>query len=210
MSSLDPLLKRAPTRAAPALLLLPDVPELRLPLARVHEVCGAARTRFAVWVAAQTTGPVIWIAPEWGRNTLNPCGLNHLIHPSRLIRVTPRRPEDILWCMEEILRAGAIALAVAELPGLPNLTQIRRMHLAAETGAREGIGVSPIGLLLTSSTGGAPGVETRWQLTPNHATRAGQWRLDRLRARTAPQAHWFLEQLDAGSLPRLTNTAALM
>ncbi|MEP3635643.1 MAG: hypothetical protein ABJN14_00085 [Paracoccaceae bacterium] len=206
MSPPNPLLKRAPVRAAPALLPFPDAPELRLPLARVHEVCGTARARFAVWVAAQTTGPVIWIAPEWGRNTLNPCGLSHLIHPSRLIRVAPRRPEDILWCMEEILRTGAVALAVADLPSLPNLTQIRRMHLAAETGAREGIGVSPIGLLLTSDNKGAPGVETRWQLTPDHATRAGQWRLDRLRARTAPQTHWFLEQSDPGSPPRLTNT----
>ena len=203
MSSPHPLLKRAPARAAPALLLLPDAPELRLPFARVHEVCGSARTRFAVWIAAQTTGPVIWIAPDWARNTPNPCGLSHLIHPSRLIHVTPRRPEDILWCMEEILRAGAIALAVADLPDLPNLTQIRRMHLAAETGARDGIGVSPIGLLLTSHNGGAPGVETRWHLAPDHATRPGQWRLDRLRARTAPQAHWILEQSDPSALPRL-------
>ncbi len=204
MSAANPLLKRAPARAVPALSFMPGTPDLRLPFSRVHEACGPARVRFAAWIAAQTTGPVIWIAPEWARNTLNPCGLSHLIHPSRLLFVTPRRPEDVLWCTEEVLRAGTVALVIADLPGLPNLTQIRRMHLAAETGTREGLGSAPLGLLLTPDIGGAPGVETRWKLTPSHDAQPGQWRLDRLRARTAPQAHWLVTQSGTDPKPQIT------
>ena len=130
-----------------------------LPLARLHEACGSARHRFALWLAARLTGPVLWIAPDWTRDRLSPAGITSLIDPTRLIFVHARRPEDVLWCMEETLRTGAVALTVADLPGPPGLTQVRRMHLAAETGAREGAGQTPLGLLLTPGDGGAQG---RW------------------------------------------------
>ena len=202
MSAQDPLLARKRARTPPALSLLPDLPDLRLPLARVHEACGPARVRLALWLGAQTQGPILWVAPDWMRDQLNPCGVTKVLDPARLIFVRPCRPEDILWSMEEILRAGSVALAVAELPGLPNLTQIRRMHLAAETGAREGAGHTPLGLLLTPGEGGAPGVETRWHLAPDHAAHPGHWHLQRLRARTAPQASWHLAQSPGDPLPK--------
>jgi protein ImuA len=129
-----------------------------------------------------------------------PAGFAHIVPPQRILHVAPRRDDDALWCMEEILRSGTIALAVADLPGPPGLTAVRRMHLAAESGAKTGC--APLGLLLTPGDGGAPGVETRWHLAPDHANRPGQWHLQRLRARTAPQATWRLTQDGRRPLPK--------
>jgi protein ImuA len=92
---------------------------------------------------------------------------------------------------------------VADLPEPPALTPVRRLHLAAETGAAEGT-VRPLGLILTPE-GAAPGVETRWSLAPRHpGTQAERWEMRRLRARTLPEAAWTVA---AGPDGRLTLAA---
>ena len=82
-------------------------------------------------------------------------------------------------------------LVVADLPGLPALTPVRRLHLAAETGAREG-GCAPLALLLTPGTGGAPGVESRWHMGPIPQTGMDHWQLTRIRSRSAPPRRWHV------------------
>lgn len=180
------LLTRAPWRQRPPLELSRG---LALPRARLHEACGNARVTFALWLAAQTTGPVFWIAPAWLSDRLNADGMQGFVDPGRFTFVAPRRAEDLLWSMEEVLRAGVVALVVADIPGPPGLTAVRRLHLAAETGAAEG-SVAPTGLLLTPGDGGAPGIETRWRMQADHGPARSRWRLCRLRARTAPVQSW--------------------
>jgi protein ImuA len=184
----DLMLRHGPRAASrPALSFLDG---LALPLGRAHEACGEARRTLAAMVAAATEGPVFWISPAWAPDRLNPEAAAHLFDPGRVIFLEPRRAEDLLWCLEEILRAGVVPLAVADLPGPPGLTAVRRLHLAAEAGA-EAAGRGPLGLLLTPGEGGAPGVETRWRMAAAHGPggRRG-WHLHRLRARTAPPAGW--------------------
>lgn len=169
--------------------------DLVLERARVHEFCGLARRRLALRVAAGLSGPVFWIRPAWVHGGLNAQGVQELIDPSRLTFLNPKRPEDLLWCMEEVLRAGLIPLVVADLPGPPGLTAVRRLHLAGETGAREGK-LAPLGILLTPE-GGAPGVETRWSLTPAHGAGGREaWRLERQRARMEPEKQWEVSGAD--------------
>ncbi|WP_300014536.1 hypothetical protein [uncultured Roseobacter sp.] len=201
MSAPHPLLSRRPARKASAVPLFP-APDFHLAQARVHEACGLARRTLALWVAAQTEGPVIWIAPSWAQEQLHCAGVADWIDPARLTFIQPRRPDDVLWTMEEVLRAGVVALTVADLPGLPGLTQVRRMHLAAETGAGTGH-CAPLGLLLTPGIGGAAGVETRWHLSPAHTRGPEGWRLTRMRARTAPQKTWDVHRPTRKAPPQI-------
>lgn len=187
-----PILTRQQTQPAAPLRLLGA---LDLPRARLHEACGPARHSFAMLVAGDTSGPVLWIAPGWAPDRPNPDGMRALTGPGTgpesFVFVTPQRREDILWCMEESLRSGAAPLVVADLPGPPGLTPVRRLHLAAEEGAGRGH-ARPLGLILTPGDGGAPGVETRWHMAPAHTLHADHWRLERRRARTGPPATWAL------------------
>lgn len=197
-----PLLARKQARDTPSAALLPDTSEITLAKARVHEASGPARRTFAMWLAARTQGPLLWIAPPWAPERLNADGVSAWFDPARLVFVSPKRGEDLLWTMEEVLRSGAVALAVVDLPALPSLTQVRRMHLAAETGSTEGIHL-PLGLLLTPGQGGASGVETRWHLQQRHCRGQDHWELERLRARTAPPKKWKLHRGSGHTLPQI-------
>jgi len=170
--------------------------------ARAHELCGTARRRLALWLAAEVEGPVLWIRPGWHPDRLHMAGVRAEIDPGRLIFVEPERPADLLWTMEEALRAGVLPLVVCDLPEPPGLTPVRRLHLAAEAG-----GGSGPGLMLTPGEGGAAGVESRWRLEPAHGAEETGWRLARLRARDAPPGDWGVTR-GAKGRPVLVETAA--
>ncbi|MCP5072045.1 MAG: hypothetical protein GY947_01960 [Rhodobacteraceae bacterium] len=182
------LLTRRPYREAPGLPLAGD---LTLAAPRVHEFCGSARRTLALMTARNIDGPVFWILCHWQYEWLHADGVQRYMDPGRITFVTPKRLEDVLWCMEETLRAGCVPLVVAELPDPPPLTPVRRLHLAAESGA-EHKKCKPLGLLLTPGDGGAAGVETRWHLSPRHEADQSRWMLQRRRARMAPPAAWAL------------------
>ncbi|MEP4199024.1 MAG: hypothetical protein ABJL99_25645 [Aliishimia sp.] len=208
-TSHDTLLRRRPTPISPCVALFACEPNLSFACGRLHEACGPARRTLALWLAAQTQGPVIWVAPSWHKDRLHPDGMADWVDPGRFVFIDTDRADDVLWSLEETLRSGAVPFVVGDLPAPPGLTQVRRLHLAAETGGREG-NHTPLGLLLTPDQGGAQGVESRWHMRPSHhdaPPRAmpgfppAQWTLSRLRARTAPQANWrIFKQPQAGSL----------
>ncbi|MFW2587971.1 ImuA family protein [Sagittula sp. SSi028] len=163
-------------------------------LARVHELCGGARRTLALQLAARVLGhrpaPVIWILPEHVSTRLTATGVQPIVAAGQLLFVRPVRAQDVLWAMEEALKDGAAPVVVAEMDSPPGMTPVRRLHLAAEAGARVE-GAAPLGLILTPDRGGAPGIETRWSCDPAHMSEATGWRLERLRARMLPPKVWL-------------------
>ena len=166
-------------------------PGVHLTLRRVHEACGPNRRSLAMMIAQKMEGPIFWVTPEWNTDHLHADGMISFINPGRMTFITPKRTEDILWVVEEVLRSGAVPLVIADLSGLPALTPVRRLHLAAETGLTEGTS-PPLGLLLTPGDGGAPGVESRWHLAARHQGTDDIWQLNRIRSRSAPPSSWRL------------------
>ena len=166
-------------------------PGVHLTLRRVHEACGPNRRSLAMMIAQKMEGPIFWVTPEWNTDHLHADGMISFINPGRMTFITPKRTKDILWCVEEVLRSGAVPLVIADLSGLPALTPVRRLHLAAETGLTEGTS-PPLGLLRTPGDGGAPGVESRWHLAARHQGTDDIWQLNRIRSRSAPPSSWRL------------------
>jgi len=202
------LLNRSSQPGTPLLSVLGDA---QIPLARMHEICGPARRTLAVlWAQAMEQGPVIWVQPAWAEDRLFPAGLQCWANPARFIWVQPRREVDVLWSLEEALRAGVGGVVVGDLPKPPGLTAVRRLHLAAEAGAR--LGGAPLAILLTPGQGGAPGVETRWHFAampkadaigdaPRFDEDMRTWQLERRRARMAPPAAWLVQaKVEAASI----------
>ncbi|MCU9839176.1 hypothetical protein OEZ49_15480 [Ruegeria sp. WL0004] len=171
-------------------------PEAQLSLARAHEACGPARRTFALWLAERMQGPILWLSPPWESGRPNPDGMAAFADPGRFLFVHPNRNDDLLWCMEEALRSGAVPLVVADLPGPPGLTPVRRLHLAAEQGAMRG--TPALGLLLCPGEGGAPGIETRWHMATAHLAKTQRWTLTRSRARTLPPKTWLATRKRSG------------
>ena len=114
---------------------LPGGVGLTLRRGRVHELCGPSRVCLAALILSISEGPVIWVSPGWQTERIYPPGLRELADPGRIIFARARRPEDVLWAMEEALRTGAAPIVVADMPAPPALTPVRRLHLACEAGA---------------------------------------------------------------------------
>lgn len=126
--------------------------------ARVHEAGGRGRRAFALFQAMRHPGPLIWIAPahapEWPMLRGLPQGVGERLHLLRPVGET-----DLLWCIEESLRAAPVGLVIAEPEKPLSLTAGRRLQLAAEAGRSTG-------LLLIREGAGSNATETRWHCAP--------------------------------------------
>jgi protein ImuA len=173
------------------------LPEGGLALGVVHEIVGsggdeedgalAAGFASAIIGRLDRDGTVLWCLPRadlYGPG-LAACGLD----PGRLVLVRATRDAEILWALEEGLRAPGIAAVVGEVGVLPPVTS-RRLQLAAE---RSGI----TAFLLRRWRNGDAAAHER--LRPNAA--ATRWRvtaLPSLPRRGEPgvgQPHWRVELL---------------
>ncbi|MEM7422843.1 MAG: hypothetical protein AAF334_03915 [Pseudomonadota bacterium] len=154
---------QTPAASVPALWPDPDL----LKAARVHEVTGGARRPFALALAGRLGCPVIWIQDARSRALLYAPGIAALMDPAQIILTRPTGAIPMLQAAEEALRSGAAALVVVELAEAPDLTQSRRLQLAAGTGGGRGLCLVPEGTLRTNAA------ETRWCCQPVPDTRAG-------------------------------------
>ncbi len=187
-----------------------------LVLGRLHEVAGpdagsAAAMGFCAMLLARLSarGPVLWVArrPDIhapGFAAFAPAatgarGSHHAFAFGRLIAVRARRREEILWAMEEGLRAPALSAVLGEVPSI-GLTASRRLQLAAEAHGVTGLLLSPgraDALPPTAAT-------TRWRVaaapsrpaSPWGGVGPARWRVELLRCRGGRPDTWILEWCD--------------
>jgi protein ImuA len=126
--------------------------------ARVHEAQGRDRRAFALFQAARTKGPLAWIIPAHIPELPLLSGLPQGVS-ERLYLFRPEGETDLLWTVEEALRAVPVALVIAEPQQALSLTAGRRLQLAAEAG-------QTTGLMLIREDAGSNATETRWTCEP--------------------------------------------
>ncbi len=139
---------------------LPDLALIRP--GRVHEATGPGRRAFAAALAGRLAGPVLWVQEGRTRDLLCPQGLTAFFDPARLVLARPLGGRALLQVAEEALRSGAATLVVAELGEAPDLTQSRRLQLAAGDGGRHVRGLC----LVPEARTRANAAETSWHCTP--------------------------------------------
>ncbi len=132
--------------------LLPfDVPSLDsalgggLVFGQVHELSpqghfhNGAATGFALALAVLANRPVVWVQQDFAAlESGAPYGLGcdlFGLSPSRLLLVRAAKPEDVLFAMEESLKARVTVIGeLAEEGKAADLTATRRLSLAAQKG----------------------------------------------------------------------------
>src|SRR5439155_22304504 len=149
-------------------------------------------------------GMVLWCLPR--PDLYGPGLAAHGLDPGRLVLVRAPRDDEILWAMEEGLRAPGIAAVVGEVGTLPTVAS-RRLQLAAErSGAtafllrrwREGNQAARERALPNAAM-------TRWRIValPSRPMQGEpgvgypQWRVELLRCRGGEPRCWEMEVPDA-------------
>ena len=152
---------------------------------RMHEVCGISRVVFAARRAAKAER-IIWISDPAHREWLYPHGLAEFCDPARLTTIRPANRKDTLWCMEQALRESGV-MVVAGLSAPADLTESRRLQLAAETGGSTGLCLIPdVPVNNAAETRWrsiplcrqSPSTSHRWELIKNKKGMLGCWDID--------------------------------
>ncbi len=121
--------------------------------------------RRLVALKPQDRRPVLWVralgeVSEYGRlygHGLARFGLTH----DRLLTVSLRKPQAVLWTIEEALRSHAVSMVVCDANHARfDLTATRRAMLAAQEGK------TPCLMVFASPRDGATAARTRWQVSP--------------------------------------------
>jgi protein ImuA len=158
---------------------------------------GALAAAFAAHILGRLEGVVLWCLP---RSDLYGPGLAaYGLDPERVVLVRASRDAEILWAMEEGLRALGIAAVVGEVGSLPMVAS-RRLQLAAEHS-----GITAF-VLRSWREGGQAARErslpnaavTRWRIAalPSRPHRGepgvgrAWWRVELMRCRGGEPASW--------------------
>ncbi len=162
----------------------------------LHEIGGTGSAGFQAALlrrAAGTDGPVLWCRHARSeRETGLPYGPGLAafgLSAAQFVFVRADKATDVLWAMEEGLRAGGLAAVIGDGVAA-DFTSTRRLQLAAEATA------TPAFMLLPSSgTGKAEPLSaalTRWRVrtVPGGALR---WAVELTRCRGGAPGNWDVE-----------------
>ncbi|MFD2265116.1 ImuA family protein [Lacibacterium aquatile] len=160
-----------------------------LPTGALHEVSGPGALGFALAIAGRAPGRVMRIAPPGGPLLYGPGLARFALTPRRLILADAKRGPALLWALEEALKSKALGSVIVQGAD-PDLTETRRLQLAAEAGGSLA--------LLIRDGGAASSALTRWHVTPAPASADGaiRWTLDLLRCRGGRPRRLLVEWQD--------------
>jgi protein ImuA len=207
---------RVKSRSAPWLMGLPELdrhlPAQGLLRSGLHDVSPRAygdlpaAMGFALAIAlrrldSQEHRPILWCRlalQEREHGRLYGHGLERLgLARSRFITVTLKKPQALLWTMEEALKSGALAVVLGDASAAyTDLTVTRRLALAGAQGKSAGL------LIFARSEGAATASHTRWvaasmpSRSPPHDDSAPglpSWNIELTRARGGRPGQWILE-----------------
>ena len=183
------------------------LPGGNLPLAAIHEFMsagandGAAAAGFMFGLLNSVMadqGYALWITKS---RILFPHGIASFgIDPDRIIFITVRRDQEVLWVMEEALRCKSLTAAIAEISDT-DLTATRRLQLATEAS-----GVTGFLLRQNPRNTGTSACTTRWrvQAAPSiaHDGLPGVghpcWQVELVKARSGQPGSWTVEWRNGG------------
>lgn len=179
----------------------PPADQFELRPHRVHEAEGRGRRSFALFQAVRHPGPLVWITPAHSPELPMLRGLPKGVG-ERLHLLRPSGETDLLWCVEEALRAVPVSLVIAEPEKPLSLTAGRRLQLAAEAGRTTG-------LMLIREDAGSNATETRWNCEPVASTAADstlhQWTLNKNKKGTI--GSWILNWNGASAAVHMVSEA---
>ncbi len=178
-------------------------PNIYLKIGKIHEVLGPAKIRLAILIGAKTKGLIVWIRPDWSDFSINTDAISSWFSPNQLLLINAKNKNDLFFATEEVLRSGISEVTIAEFPQIPNSLQMRRIHLAINSGIKSNNTNQPLGLILSPNKGGATSVDSRWYASTlpcwnnlNHKKYENleqKWYLKRLFSRSDPIKEWVIE-----------------
>lgn len=172
-------------------------PGLALRRGCTHEVTGPGRDGFLAAFAGASHGPVIWIGLGRDVRAINPLGLYGLLDPSRIVTVEGLTRQEILWAGEQALRTRGPGCVVMELALGPDLSESRRLQLAAETGRA-------LGLISLSGRAQSSSAQTRWHCRAKPGgglSEPVRWQWEKVKDRAGQTGHWQVEWKDQAHAP---------
>ena len=186
------------------------LPSDGLALDKLHEVTGAvyndmpAATAFTAVLAIKALALKPGAKILWCRNRRThqefgiPYGHGFLslgLDPARIIHASLKNDQQVLWAMEEGLRADALAAVIGDVPDI-DLTQSRRLSLAATAHK------TPCFLIRSFRAKGSTAAETRWCVSyavsePDtsdiHAPGFPRWGVELTKNRGGRLSRWILD-----------------
>lgn len=146
-----------------------------------------------------STAPILWCTTQYQTRDMGelfaPGLLAFDLDPNRFILVRARSDKELLWTLEEAIRAKSFTAVVGYVEDI-NFTQTRRLSLATQTGA------TPLFLHRPHHCQGASAAFSRWQIESQMSARnpfdqrapgTRQLRAHLLRCRTGATGSWNLE-----------------
>jgi len=115
-------------------------------------------------------GEIVLCGPPRWLSALHPEAAARFCDPNRMLHALSPIETEVLWSAETALRSGAASSVIVATERSPNLTNFRRLQLAALAG-------KSLGLVIVNQPAANAAAETRWHCTSSCAETLGEFRI---------------------------------